>query len=108
MKENLTFSVTDDKKLLGIKNGALGYGRFTYNRETKQNNIYINKKFFKHKQLNKFIDIMFHEYTHFILTMLLRNKMLCWNEEQLQERICQAVEVEVAKTFNTIVGGNKQ
>ena len=100
MKIKLNFNI--------IKNKNIPYGRYAY-RKNKSNSsnkhtIYINKRLFTNKNINKFIDVAYHEYTHYILNLLLRNNLMFWNEENLTEPICKSVEAKIKTVYDSILG----
>lgn len=101
MRVKLGFNVVHSKKIPN--------GRYTYNKynKHKQHTIVINKRLFTTKNIDKFLDVAYHEYTHYILNLLLRKKIMFWNEQNLTEPICQLVEKNVKNVYKYIIGEKK-
>jgi len=101
MRVKLGFNVINSKKI--------PFGRYTYIKDSKnkQHTIIINKRLFTTKNINKFLDVAYHEYTHYILNLMLRKKVMIWNEQSLTEPICQLVEKNVQNVYKYITGRKK-
>lgn len=102
MRLKIGFNVIDSKKI--------PYGRYSYKKSVKnqKHTIVINKRLFTQKNLVKFFDVAYHEYTHYLLNLALRQKLMFWNEESLQEPVCKLIESRIQDVYTNLINKVKK